>query len=474
MIAEEIRKKGKGSLKKQRNNNTASTASSSSKSNSYFAFVDLFAGCGGLSLGLMGAGWKGLFAIEQSPDAFKTLKRNLINSNEHNRNNPRFDWPGWLSKNPHEIREFINTHRRQLRRLRGTVRLVAGGPPCQGFSFAGKRTGKDPRNGLFKLHLEIVDIVKPDVVLLENVQGIDTAFGVKGGGEKKRRGRPRKSYAKRIRDALSEHGYVVQQELIRAADFGVPQLRPRYFTVGIRHGLFPRDTIPNFFEMLLESKRKFLKDRGLPVRRPVTVAEAISDLSVDGKKIVDCVDPESPPGFKEIVYRGPVSRYQKLMRQGMNGSAPNSLRLVNHRSETTRRFENILRTCRKGIQLSEKDRERLGIKKNAITPLSSDRPSHTLTTLPDDLLHYAEPRIHTVREHARFQSFPDWFEFHGKFTTGGDRRVHECPRYTQVGNAVPPLLAEAIGNSLMELLRSVGHVSRVKGGYRTTRKGRTK
>jgi DNA (cytosine-5)-methyltransferase 1 len=458
-------------MRMQGTDNTAPTASVSSKSSSHFAFVDLFAGCGGLSLGLMEAGWKGLFAIEQSPDAFKTLKCNLIDRNEHNQGKPRFDWPDWLSKSPHEIRDFINSNRRQLRRLRGTVRLVAGGPPCQGFSFAGKRTGKDPRNGLFKLHLEIVDIVKPDVVLLENVQGIDTAFGVKSLKEQKRRGRPRKSYAKRIRDALSEHGYVVQQELIRASDFGVPQLRPRYFTVGIRNGLFPRDAVPNFFEMLLRSKREFLKDRRLPVRRPVTVAEAISDLRIDGKKIIDCADPDSPPGFKEIVYMGPVSRYQKLMRQGMNGMAPNSLRLVNHRPETTRRFQIILRTCRKGIQLSEKDRERLGIKKNAITPLSSDRPSHTLTTLPDDLLHYAEPRIHSVREHARFQSFPDWFEFRGKFTTGGDRRVHECPRYTQVGNAVPPLLAEAIGNVLMRLLRSARCSS---CSYGKPRKGRAK
>ena len=104
--------------------------------------------------------------------------------------------------------------------------------------------------------------------------------------------------------------------------------------------------------------------------------------------------------------------------------------------------------------MSDADRERLGIGKHAITPLSPDLPSHTLTTLPDDLLHYAEPRIHTVREHARLQSFPDWFEFRGKFTTGGSVRTQECPRYTQVGNAVPPLLAEAIGIAIKRLLNN--------------------
>jgi DNA (cytosine-5)-methyltransferase 1 len=79
-------------------------------------------------------------------------------------------------------------------------------------------------------------------------------------------------------------------------------------------------------------------------------------------------------------------------------------------------------------------------------------PAPTITTLPDDVLHYSEPRILTVRESARLQSFPDWFQFRGKFTTGGDRRTKECPRYTQVGNAVPPLLARAIGRTIRAVL----------------------
>lgn len=456
-------------LKKQQRNRSMLT--SSSRSNSCRAFIDLFAGCGGLSLGLMRAGWQGLFAVERSPDAFKTISYNLIDDRVQIRGKPRFDWPEWLERRPIEIREFINAHRRQLRALRGTVRLVVGGPPCQGFSFAGKRTGKDPRNDLFKLHLEIVDIVQPDFVLMENVLGIDTAFGAKEIKGKKRLGRPRKSYATRIKDALGEHGYDVQQELIKASDFGVPQLRPRYFTVGIRHNLFASDEVPNFFQILHNIRCEFLKSKRLPVRRPVTVAEAISDLRTDYAEITECADPESPTGFKEIVYRRPVSRYQKLMHEGLNGYAPNSLRLVNHRPKTIHRFKTILRTCRKGIQLSDADRERLGIGKHAITPLSPDLPSHTLTTLPDDLLHYAEPRIHTVREHARLQSFPDWFEFRGKFTTGGNVRTQECPRYTQVGNAVPPLLAEAIGNAIKELLRRAGRTSRANGTRRSYRKG---
>lgn len=441
------------------------------------SFLDLFAGCGGLSLGLLNSGWRGLFAIEQNRDAFKTLRHNLVDMKDHNRGRPRFEWPAWLDTGPNEIRNFIKKYRSELSGLVGAVQLVAGGPPCQGFSFAGRRTGKDPRNELFRLQLQIVDLVKPQVVLLENVRGIDMAFGAKEARKTKRCGRPRKSYAGRIRDALRKHGYEVQQELVRAVDFGVPQLRPRYFTLGIRRGVFSSQACPDFFEILRGIRADFLKSKGLPVHRSLTVAEAISDLETEGKEIVACVDPESPPGFGEIVYRGPGSAYQRLMHDGMNGQAPNSLRLVNHRPETAARFREILNTCRKGVQLSDDERKRLGIKKTAIVPLAPNQPSHTLTTLPDDLLHYAEPRVHTVREHARLQSFPDWFEFRGKYTTGGDRRSLECPRYTQVGNAVPPLLAEAIGETLKELLSGAGlpqcsgpsstHAgSRVRGGKR--------
>ena len=95
------------------------------------------------------------------------------------------------------------------------------------------------------------------------------------------------------------------------------------------------------------------------------------------------------------------------------------------------------------------------IKKQCFTVLSSKALSTTITTLPDDCMHYSEPRVLTVRENARIQSFPDWFEFKGKYTTGGDRRKIECPRYTQVGNAVPPLMAEILGQSILAIERLI-------------------
>jgi DNA (cytosine-5)-methyltransferase 1 len=102
--------------------------------------------------------------------------------------------------------------------------------------------------------------------------------------------------------------------------------------------------------------------------------------------------------------------------------------------------------------MNDENRETFGLLKYRIVPLDPNKPAPTVTTLPDDILHYSEPRVLTVRESARLQSFPDWFHFLGKYTTGGAMRIRECPRYTQVGNAVPPLLARAIGFTLTALL----------------------
>ena len=157
--------------------------------------------------------------------------------------------------------------------------------------------------------------------------------------------------------------------------------------------------------------------------------------------------------FRQIAYKPPKrsNRYVTYCRQGLNGYIPNSLRLVRHKSRTIEHFERIRANSRPGIVLSIKEKQALGIKKQAICVLDGTQPSKTLTTLPDDLLHYSEPRILTVREMARIQSFPDDFKFKAKYTTGSTERTKECPRYTQVGNAVPPLVGQAIGRMLKSL-----------------------
>ncbi|MCH7574838.1 MAG: DNA cytosine methyltransferase [Candidatus Marinimicrobia bacterium] len=410
------------------------------------SFISLFAGCGGLSLGLMNAGWRGILAVEKDPHAFATFSNNLLNDP----NGIGFEWPSWLPESPCEIASFLENYRDFISDLRGKIDLVAGGPPCQGFSLAGKRDENDPRNKLYKYYTEVVRLVQPPFILVENVRGITIEFG-KGNYTQQKETNGEGSgipYSERIKRDLDELGYRVYGNLINAVDFGVPQHRKRYFLFGVKKSMISEGQEIDPFSMLHRERKRFLFSKGLPIDRPNTTREAISDLEVRGSVLTNC---EDSPGFTQIVFKGARTDYQRLLYGDMDIVSPNSLRLVNHSEKIIARFAKIQSTCRKGVQLSVKDRKRLGINKHTIVPLDGDKPSHTITTLPDDLLHYSEPRVLTVRESARLQSFPDWFEFKGKYTTGGHLRVHECPRYTQVGNAVPPLLAEIIGLVLSDL-----------------------
>lgn len=407
-------------------------------------FIDLFAGCGGLSLGLMLAGWQGLFAVERDPDAFATLRENLLVGPSRQ---ARYQWPQWLPQEPHDIVRFNRQYHDRLRKLNGKVDLIAGGPPCQGFSFAGRRRGDDHRNQLIRHYLHVVSLVRPKFLLVENVEGIAIEFGRKW---RDKDSSPTKSFAERIHRALQDRlHYRVYSGIVRAADFGVPQTRPRFIMLGIREDLVTEDSLlsENPFGFLQDLRLHFLAEKGLPVDRAVTAAEALSDLETSGKRRIPCADSR---GYEEAVYVAPRTAYQKLLHGELGGAAPNSMRLVNHRPETIKRFARALLLARKGVTLSKPEKHRLGImKKHQFKILDRDKPSLTLTTLPDDMLHYSEPRILTVRESARLQSFPDWFRFKGKYTTGGALRVKEAPRYTQVGNAVPPFMAEALGVLLL-------------------------
>jgi DNA (cytosine-5)-methyltransferase 1 len=413
-------------------------------------FIDLFAGCGGLSLGLIQGGWRGLFAVEKDANAFSTLKANLIDGNRRS----KFEWPRWLEKKPSELQAVIRMHSGALRGLRGNVDLIVGGPPCQGFSSAGRRDPDDPRNRLFKQYLRVIGLVQPDMLLLENVRGISLHFATsrkRPGGKGRLLDEP---FSERIRRSLERHGYATFPMLLRSVDYGVPQTRPRYFMVGVRRKSSPgKRRVINPFAGIAAAQRQFLKSLGLRPERPVTVKDAISDLRKRGSKLIECIDSS---GFKQIAYRGPVTPYQVQMHGSMNGHAPNSLRLPNHSPKIVTRFTKMVRKARKGVSLSAKERRTFGVKKHSIVVLDGAAPSHTLTTLPDDYIHYSEGRILTVREYARLQSFPDWFEFRGVYTTGGERRKKSCPRYTQVGNAVPPRLASFLGVLIRKYARDTG------------------
>ena len=141
-------------------------------------FGDVFAGCGGLSLGLINAGWKGLFAIEQNANAFETLKTNLLSDQQKG-----FDWPQWLPATPMDATCFINRYGSHLSDLKGKLDLLAGGPPCQGFSMAGRRIHADPRNALTEEYIRIIQKLEPRLLLIENVQGFTLSFKKNGNGK---------------------------------------------------------------------------------------------------------------------------------------------------------------------------------------------------------------------------------------------------------------------------------------------------
>lgn len=384
----------------------------------------------------MRAGWKGLFAIEKDAFAFETLQANLIDGPRF-----RYDWPKWLERKPWTIETLMAAHSADLRALRGKVDLLAGGPPCQGFSSAGRRKPGDPRNELVERYLEFVEAVLPCMVLIENVRGITYDFVGEGDDA------IRRNFANDLVSRLSVH-YHVYTDTIRCSMFGVPQQRPRFFLVGMLKAgekqLPPGD---NPFAGMHAQRDRFLEQRGLKAR--ISSKQAISDLERDRAGVGPCLDSK---GYDAILTGTPRTNYQRLMRDGFMGIVSDT-RLARHRSHIVERFGKIIVECqeagRLNVQLNKEMRERHGIKKMATRVLDPMLPAPTITSMPDDLLHYSEPRTLTVRENARLQTFPDWFVFKGKYTTGGERRAREVPRFTQVANAVPPLIAEMWGEVLM-------------------------
>ncbi|MES2484533.1 MAG: DNA cytosine methyltransferase [Bacteroidota bacterium] len=402
-------------------------------------YIDLFAGCGGLSLGLNQSEWQGLFAIEKSPFAFKTLKHNLIDNLKH------FSWPDWLETKNHDINSLLKDNQQQLKGLRGTVDMVAGGPPCQGFSTAGRREENDHRNELISSYIQFIRLVQPKIIFFENVKGFTQRFDKnKGKGIK---------YSEFVQARLKRsgkdfEGYEVCGQLIDFSEFGVPQKRTRFILVGIRKDIFQslNHSPEDFFELIKTHRKEFLVNKGLGLT--ANLKDAISDLLEKNGPV------ESPDsrGFLSSVYSDVQSPYQKLMRSKTNQQIPDSHRFAHHSAGTVEMFQNLLELAPKGKKLSDDDKQLFNVKKRGLHMLDGSKPAPTLTSHPDDYVHYSEPRILSVREYARIQTFPDWFEFKDKYTTGGILRKVEVPRYTQVGNAIPPLFGEQAGLALKQIL----------------------
>ncbi len=391
-------------------------------------YIDIFAGCGGISLGLHNSGWKGIFAVEKDEMAFETLRYNLIEKRKH------FDWPKWLPQKNYDILEFVNNYEKELKQLGGKIDLVVGGPPCQGFSMAGRRKEGDKRNNLFEAYIHFIELIKPKALIFENVKGFTVGF-------KKKNGRGQ-AFSEIAKERLKKLGYSVDGQIVDFSDLSVPQRRKRFILVGIKEelGKNPKD----FFKNIYENNEKFCKKKNID--RKNNVGGAISDLlRENGEK--ECEDSRN---FKRGIYKKPQSKYQKLMKMG--AKYPDSHRFAKHNESTVNKFKYILDKCLRNLTIDEKTKQKFNLKKRCVIPLCENSNSPTLTTLPDDYIHYKEPRILTVREYARIQSFDDDFKIKGKYTTGGDRRTREVPRYSQIGNAIPPIGGEQFGDALKEIL----------------------
>jgi DNA (cytosine-5)-methyltransferase 1 len=477
-------------------------------------YIDLFAGCGGLSLGLERAGFHLALAVEKSPMAAETFYHNFIKRLPDDKVAAAHEWAEYLELPVsaqvergllvNEVQALLDTDGLLDDLREQEIDLVAGGPPCQGFSMAGRRNPDDIRNKLPWQFLEVVERLRPKAVIIENVVGIGQDF-VKSAAT---------APFAQLRLALeaTTPGYVVQPMRVNAMHFGVPEHRPRMLLVGLRADLAGRHGLTTGLSMWrsdeLETPLLAPQRRCAP---PRTVEDALWDLvddcdgslryAADTGSSRYCslagefaalmrLDPSwLPPSLPEAVPAAvPLNRtqrkhapdvalrfqlYQYLQSQGLKS---NLLNIPMDAAMTVEERERELRLsllaadlpaiAPDGTVLARNLDEmvslimRRGTKKHSQRPLRADQPSPTVMSLPDDFVHHIYPRTLTVREMARLQSFPDHFEFRAKETTGSDRRRFEVPQYTQVGNAVPPMLAEAVGRCVFALItRSVNQIA---------------
>lgn len=434
--------------------------------------IDLFAGAGGMSEGLRMAGFECIWANELDAHASITFSDNFPKT----------------TVSTVDIREICPADvRRELGLEPGELDLVAGGPPCQGFSTYGQRDAFDPRNQLYRNFFEFVGEFRPKCFVMENVTGLLSM-----------------SNGEVIEDILRsarELGYYTQVHSVQAESYGVPQRRRRVFIIGAIVDSAPAFVLPEFggvgeemdnvLDLFAEPHSK---------KRVRTVKDAISDLAL--------CDPFPPAGADQAMPYpcGPLSEYQTLMRAG-------SSELLSHSAKRmlgVRRLRlALLRPGDYGDQLRDRikgdglpysvideilvghtgSRDLHGCRKqdvekelqlramlhegrhtvdeimnfidhggfkNKYRRLSWDEPSHTLVAHMardcSDFVHPEIDRFISVREAARLQSFPDTFRLPGS----------QFQQLKQLGNAVPPLLARAVGVSVLQHLERYCEVTKAR------------
>lgn len=371
--------------------------------------IDLFSGCGGMSLGFQMAGFHSIFASDVDENAGKTFMRNF-------------------PQTPFKTIDICQITKEEVDTLtNGTVPdVIIGGPPCQGFSLANKRRNKikdDPRNKLFYQFVKFIDWYSPRAFVMENVKGLLSM----------QKGAVIDTILREFTNAGA--GYHVKHQVLCAADYGVPQMRERVIIIGIRNDLGIEPSFP------------------LPIEGKVTVDEAISDLplihSSEGSEVQDyTMDTQND--------------YQCLMRR--NSDKVYNHVAMKHTPRLIKRFEAI----KPGQNLLDVWETHGAAKRGAPAEKSKikfsqnnqrvygDKPAPTIAaSFQSNFIHPHLNRNFTAREGARLQSFPDSFIFEGMRTKMSWEKG--LSQYQQIGNAVPVLLAYHIATHLYHLLHLNNH-----------------
>lgn len=408
------------------------------------SLVDLFAGCGGMSYGLERAGFGAIYVNELNPHAMDTYVRNQpadsLVRDPHLRSNDIFELTGddkRLSMLAEELREIAG----------GDVDLVAGGPPCQGFSGIGHRRSFDlekesiPSNHLYREMAAVISAVQPKAFVFENVQGLLHARWTKVGRSGEIWDAVRSEF-ERVR--FSQGGrYLVKAHLVHSKNFGVPQNRPRIILIGVR---------PDVAESS-GYRGDWLPDPE-PSLRPPDPSELLGDL---------CESGWTPGGATAHYPTDPLNEVQRELRTRRDGSVMGKGEAVTEQefSRHSERVQERFSLIRRGLPVPTEMQTRKFNQRPIPSEWPASGPSLTVASLPDDFVHYKENRAPTVREWARFQGFPDWYEFSGPRTTGGRRRAgdpdagqweRDLPKFTQIGNAVPVALAHWLGVRLKAII----------------------
>lgn len=460
--------------------------------------IDLFCGAGGMSEGILQAGFHIVFSNDKSPEVALTYQNRHEQLGLHNGYNTFFITEDIANLTGKFILDSISNLEYFKNKFDNKIDVIFGGPPCQGFSRAGKRDKNDPRNLLFREYLRVVSEIEPNYVVMENVVGLlDTKLNnfisydleeyedntlVTDILEKEF-----KKIGYKIKKYNSEDKVNFKKLVLDASEFGVPQKRERVIIIAYKKDL----TEPNDID-------KYKKNYKVSVKE--AIADLITNFNIREKELLS-LKTEKKLSYIEASNQGRTKIFDTDSSISFSGNL-NNIELSFHSGYIVQRFslykngettkdvkarllkngidevyslkdllEYVFKYGKLGYTSFEDFQKELEIfkileeerkeeivnailsKKNIRVRLNKEVPSRTMVTLPDDYISPFENRTFSVREMARLQSFDDSFIFLGKRTTGGNRRKLEVPQYTQVGNAVPPLLAKAIALSIKDVLK---------------------